>query len=332
MSHPPAVPARALIVAGRGRPASTLEPRLATLGCEVVTIVPPDRDAVDAVAELAPRVVLIDAALDGDVDGIDAARAIRRRSPVPILVLADESDDAALRRLGAVDWCGYLLTPVADRELRVALAMALDEGAAAVRGGELEERFFDVALDMLCCLGFDGHFRRLSPSWERTLGFTREELMARPFIEFVHPDDRERTLAQNRAVRAGGQAILFENRYRCRDGSYRWLLWNASPYPAGRVIYSVARDVTDRKRAEQEREELVAQLQTALAEVRTLRALLSICSYCKRIRDEDDHWQSVESYIARHTDTRFSHGICPTCFEQHVEPQLNAPPQPQPRP
>ena len=153
--------------------------------------------------------------------------------------------------------------------------------------------------------------------------------------EFVHPDDRERTLKQNLEVRMGGRATSFENRYRCKDGSYRWLLWNASPYPAGRVIYSVARDVTERKRAEREREELVEQLQTALAEVRTLRELLSICSYCKRIRDDGDgdgdRWQSVESYIARHTATRFSHGICPTCFEQHVEPQLNAPPPPQPR-
>ena len=92
----------------------------------------------------------------------------------------------------------------------------------------LDERFFEVSIDMLCQLGFDGHFRRLNPAWERTLGFTREELMSKPFIEFVHPDDRERTLAQNSEVRRGGQALIFENRYLCKDGSYRWLLWNAA--------------------------------------------------------------------------------------------------------
>ena len=76
----------------------------------------------------------------------------------------------------------------------------------------LEERFFDLSIDLLCQLGFDGYFKRLNPAWERTLGWSTFELTSRPFIEFVHPDDRERTLAQNGAVRAGGRALEFENR------------------------------------------------------------------------------------------------------------------------
>ena len=91
-----------------------------------------------------------------------------------------------------------------------------------------ERRFFDLSLDMLCVLGLDGYFKLLNPAWETTLGFTREELMSRRFIEFVHPDDRDRTLNQNRHVRTGGEARLFENRYVCKDGSYRWLLWNST--------------------------------------------------------------------------------------------------------
>ena len=143
---------------------------------------------------------------------------------------------------------------------------------------ELEERFFDLSIDLLCFLDFNGYFKRLNPAWEATLGFTREELMSKPFIEFVHPDDRARTLAQNRDVRGGGQARAFENRYLCKDGSYRWFLWNAAPDSDRRVIYSVARDITDRKQAEEERERLLVQLQAALAEVKTLRGFLPICS------------------------------------------------------
>ena len=124
--------------------------------------------------------------------------------------------------------------------------------------GKVEDRFFEVSIDMLCQLGFDGYFKRLNPAWERTLGFTIEELESRPFIEFVHPDDRERTLEQNARVRAGGQALGFENRYLCKDGSYRWLLWNAAPEFGERTIYSVARDITARKHAEEERERLGA--------------------------------------------------------------------------
>jgi PAS domain S-box-containing protein len=187
-----------------------------------------------------------------------------------------------------------------------------------------EERFFAVSIDMLCFLDFNGYFKRLNPAWERTLGFTIDELMSRPFIEFVHPDDRERTLNQNREVRGGGQALGFQNRYVCKDGSYRWFLWNAAADAAARVIYSVARDITDRKRADEEREQLVLQLQAALAEVRMLQAILPICSYCRKIRDDRNNWHTVESYVAEHTNSRFSHGICPSCYESETGRESDA--------
>ena len=186
---------------------------------------------------------------------------------------------------------------------------------------ELEARFFDLSIDMLCMLDFSGHFKRLSPSWERTLGFRREELMSRPFIEFVHPDDRERTLNQNAAVRRGGQALGFENRYQCKDGSYRWLRWNATSDASWSVIYSVARDVTEVKQAEEERERLVHELQTALAEVKTLQEILPLCSFCRKVRDDENYWDTVENYVSAHTSTLFSHSICPTCLETHFEGQ-----------
>jgi PAS domain S-box-containing protein len=179
---------------------------------------------------------------------------------------------------------------------------------------EMEHRFFAESIDLLCFLDFNGYFKRLNPAWEKTLGYTREELMSRPFIEFVHPDDRERTLGQNAAVRTGGRALSFENRYMCKDGSFRWFRWNASPDAPERVIYSVARDVTESKRADEEREQLVTQLQTALSEVKTLREILPICSYCRKIRDDENYWHTVEAYVGKHTSSRFSHSICPDCL------------------
>lgn len=203
--------------------------------------------------------------------------------------------------------------------------MATDERSEAERAKqhirELEERFFALSIDLLCFLDFRGYFSRLNPAWEQTLGFTPEELMSKPFIEFVHPDDRAATLDQNREVRGGRQARGFENRYLCRDGSYRWLLWNAAPDSDRQVIYSVARDITARKEGEQERDRLVVQLQAALAKVKTLQRIVPICSYCKNIRNDKNYWQTVEAYISTHTDTEFSHGVCPTCYTNVVEPQ-----------
>lgn len=186
----------------------------------------------------------------------------------------------------------------------------------------VDDRFFALSIDMLCVLGFDGYFKRLNPAWASTLGFSVEELMARPFIDFVHPDDRARTLAQNGTVRQGGQALAFENRYRCKDGSYRWLLWNSTADDSQQLIYAVARDVTIRREADADRERLVQELKLALTEVKTLRALLPVCSYCGHVRDDDKEWMTLEEYISRHTNSRFSHGICPSCMATKIEPEL----------
>jgi len=113
-------------------------------------------------------------------------------------------------------------------------------------------RFFRLSIDMLAVAGFDGFFKRLNPSWERTLGWSEAELLARPYMEFIHPDDREATLAEAGKIATGLDTIHFENRYRCQDGSYRWLAWTASPSMSEERIYAVARDITAEKRASEE--------------------------------------------------------------------------------
>jgi anti-anti-sigma factor len=116
-------------------------------------------------------------------------------------------------------------------------------------GGRLE-RFFDLSLDLLCIAGFDGYFKMLNPAWERALGFTRQELQARPYTEFVHPDDRMSTRAEQTKLLEGSPVLHFENRYRTKEGRYRWLNWKATPFAGEQVIYAAARDTTERKRHE----------------------------------------------------------------------------------
>jgi PAS domain S-box-containing protein len=240
----------------------------------------------------------------------------------PIVFMTTFAEQAVLRDAGVTEPHGCIVRPFSARELNAVIELALCKHDIGREMTDMEDRFFEDSIDMLCFLDFNGHFKRLNPAWERTLGFTREELMARPFIEFVHPEDRERTLNQNADVRGGGHALGFENRYLCKDGSYRWFHWNAASNSSERVIYSVARDVTNSKLAEAERERLLRHLQDALAEVKTLRAILPICSYCKKIRDDEDYWHNIESYISMHTPTMFSHGICPTCMRTEIEPRL----------
>jgi PAS domain S-box-containing protein len=114
------------------------------------------------------------------------------------------------------------------------------------------DRFFTMSLDMLCTAGFDGFFHSLNPAWTKTLGWSMEQLMSRPFLDFVHPDDREATVRETFCLQSGVDTIAFENRYRHRNGTYRWLLWSATASQEERLYYAVARDITDRHRVEQE--------------------------------------------------------------------------------
>jgi PAS domain S-box-containing protein len=131
------------------------------------------------------------------------------------------------------------------------LSATVNRMAAERRHIEKErERLFTLSIDMLCVAGFDGFFKELNPAWEKTLGWSDEELLAVPWRDRVHPKDRCKTLAAGKELAAGRAVHDFENRFRCRDGSYRWLSWNSLPLVEERLIFAVVRDVTLRKRDE----------------------------------------------------------------------------------
>jgi PAS domain S-box-containing protein len=115
----------------------------------------------------------------------------------------------------------------------------------------IENRFFTLSLDIFLALGFDGYLKQMNPMCEKALGFTREELLAKPLIKLIHPKDREPTITKLEELATGGDNISYENRFRCKDGSYKWLLWNAAICPQEQLIYVAARDITERKQAEE---------------------------------------------------------------------------------
>jgi PAS domain S-box-containing protein len=124
-------------------------------------------------------------------------------------------------------------------------------GEPAKTGGAPEgdydvEKLFQLSRDLLCIAGTDGRFKKVNPAFERTLGFSTEELLRRPFYEFIHPDDLAATEEEVAKLAQGIPTISFRNRFQCSDGSYKHLLWTAQPEAETGLLYSVARDVTQR--------------------------------------------------------------------------------------
>jgi two-component system, sensor histidine kinase and response regulator len=150
---------------------------------------------------------------------------------------------------GSYKWISSSATPLADQQRVYAVVRDITEHK---RAEEELDRFFTLSIDMLCIAGFDGYFKQLNPAWETTLGFTKEELLEKPFLEFVHPEDRAPTIAAMEKLLAASTITSFENRYLCKDGSYKWLAWNSAPFAEQQRIYAVARDITERKRVEEE--------------------------------------------------------------------------------
>ena len=124
--------------------------------------------------------------------------------------------------------------------------------------------FFALSNDLLVIAGADGYFHRLNQTWEKATGYTIEELRSRPFLEFVHPEDREPTLETARQNFSGHEIKSFENRYICKDGSIKWFSWNSVPSKQANLTYSVAHDITARKKVESELLDLSRALANAL--------------------------------------------------------------------
>lgn len=151
-----------------------------------------------------------------------------------------------------------------------AAALAANRAHRA-RAQEELDRIFTLTADPIAVADFDGYFTRVNPAAVRVIGYPREELLARPYLDFVHPDDRERTRAEADELVKGKTTLSFENRYVRRDGSDRVLEWTATPVVEERAIYAVARDATERRKAEREVERLALE-QAALRRVATLVA------------------------------------------------------------
>ena len=181
------------------------------------------------------------------------AMLLETNPEVPFIIVSGKvGEEAAVEavRAGVHDYVmkGNLARLCVTVERGIQEAQARKE---RMRAEEERDRLFEFSPDLLGVAGLDGRFKRVNPAFEETLGYSSEELLAKPFIEFVHPEDRAATASELESLGRGVRTAYFENRYLCKDGSQVWLEWKAVPVVEEDAIYATARDVTKRRRAEE---------------------------------------------------------------------------------
>ncbi len=211
--------------------------------------------------------IVMDIYLGKGMNGGETAREILKAYDIPIIFLLAQTESDALKHTEEITSYGYVFKDsnlallaatirtafqlhdahrnihrVTDHlHLRVAQQKVIEEEM---------ERFINSLPDMVCIASTDGYFKKLNREWERVLGYTQEELLAKPFADFIHPDDREATFKVVEQQLKGRSTFHFINRYQARDGSYHLFEWNGTPSPDGIMLFAAARDITEHKRTE----------------------------------------------------------------------------------
>ena len=298
------------------------------------------REGLDMYDAGAYSLLLVDQSMPL-LEGLEVLRRLASRESTPPIVMITGHGDERLAveamKLGARDYIvkdvtgGFLeLLPTVVRRVLQQQRLMEEKQQAEAALKESEERLESIIKsvpDIIFRLDAQGCITFISDA-VIPYGYLPRDLLSRKMLDLVHPDDRERTarrITERRMVKresddleirfivGGNDPIVFESEpifLISAQGLYSTERPNARTFIG---TQGIARDITERKRAEKEREKLVNELQNALAQVKTLSGLIPICASCKNIRDDKGYWNQIENYLRDHSEAQFSHSICPEC-------------------
>jgi PAS domain S-box-containing protein len=196
---------------------------------------------------------------------------------------------------------------------------------------ESEENFraiFENNSSAMAIIEPDTTISMVNDAYCQMSGYTRQEVIGMSWTRQIPPEDLERLKGYNRQRLNNPQEApdKYEFKFFKKGGEIRYGIMSVSLMQQSQKIITSFTDITERKYAEEERENLIMELQEALTEVKTLTGLIPICASCKKIRDDNGYWQQVESYIQKHSEAHFTHGLCPDCMDKYF-PDIATPDQ-----
>lgn len=319
------MPTAILIVEDETIVAADLENKLKRLGHDVAGIASCGEDALTMVQSRRPDLILMDIQLEGALDGIETATAIRKQYDVPVVYLTAHSDRATLSRAKLSGPFGYILKPFEQRDLVTQIELASYKHRAE-RQLRAQRELLRVTLHSIgegvIAADTDGLITFINPVAALLTGWPVDEAMGKPLAEVLRIADestgeaftgpRQHILDSRRTVSATSHSRLLG-----RGGRDVPIESNSAPIrdDDGRIsgMVLVFRDISARKRAEAEKDAMIAELKDAMGKIKTLSGLLPICAACKKIRDDKGYWNQIELYIKKHSEAEFTHGLCPDC-------------------
>ena len=281
------------------------------------------RSMTDALNLRPWDVVIADYSMPG-FGGETALAMLRERGlDVPFISVSGtigEDLAVSMMKAGAHDYLmkGNLkrLVPAIERELEAAESRRERQRAQAATS--LLAAIVESSDDAIISTNLDGIILSWNQGAQRMFGYTAEEMIGQWIATLVPPGRLREMASIHERIRHGERVVRYESARVRKDGSHVPVFTTVSPVKDtdGRIIgaSSIACDITERKREEVERLELIRELTNALQHVKTLKGLLPICSCCKKIRNDRGYWQSVEIYVQNHSEAEFSHSICPECL------------------
>lgn len=321
MKEAPAI----LVVEDEGIVARDLSQRLTHLGYRVPAISMTGEDALRQADAIQPDLVLMDINLRGSMDGVETANRLRAKHSLPVIYLTAYSDQSTLERAKQTEPYGYLLKPFVEPELQAAIEVALfKHQREKEQQGNLPTNHaaVEAAPDAVLVLSLAGVIQEVNPAAETMLGRKADKLIGLPFGENVVSFEWHGWLQEEmNEFRAGRKAHsdLWMEIHAVRDQGVTFpaeMTLSLIEAKGQQWIAVFLRDISRRRRFEQEVDKLIRGLQSSLNNMKTLRGLITICTTCKKIRDERGDWSSLERYLMSRTPATFSHSYCPDCLAQ----------------